>query len=346
MSPLPPFNRRYTLKARPVDLPGPEHFALEELEHPTLAPSEIRVAVHYVALSPWQGQRLKDFSNYTHPFKIGELIDCDILGEVVEVGSAVAGTCGIGQLVTGRLGWQEYAVTTLEHLRLERAEFDPTLWLTAVSSPGLTAYCALDMFARPMPGQSLVVTSAAGAVGGFAVQLGKLAGMHVVGVAGGAAKCAHVVDMLGADACIDYQSDTYRDALKAALPDGAHIVFDTVGGPVADAVFDNIAKYARVVIVGRTRSNNSDRPDLDSVNMRQLWAREASVQGFSRYSYPRQWAFARERMIELCRCGAIGSHHNTVEGFEATPQALHDMLTGKFIGKVLVRYQSAGRAGQ
>ena len=76
MAALPPINRRYTLKSRPSALPGPEHFTVEELEHPALAPLEVRVAIHYVALSPWQGQRLKDFSNYTHPFEIGELIDC------------------------------------------------------------------------------------------------------------------------------------------------------------------------------------------------------------------------------------------------------------------------------
>lgn len=341
MPALPPFSRHYILRSRPIDLPGPLNFEIEQVDHPVLELSEFRVAVRYVALSPWQGQRLKDFSNYTHPFEIGELIDCDVLGEIVESGSAVPNECGVGQIVTGRLGWQEFAVTTAEHVRVESGEFDPTLWLTALSSSGLTAYCAMDMFGRPMPGQSMVVTSAAGAVGGYAVQLGKLAGMHVVGVAGGQEKCTHVVEILSADACVDYRADDYHDQLKSILPDGGHLVFDTVGGPVADVVFDNIAKYATVLIVGRTMSNNSDRPNLDPVNMRQLWAREATVQGFSRYSYPRQWAFARERMMELCRRGAIKSNHNTVMGFEQTPQALHDMLAGKFIEKVLVRYDQA-----
>ena len=111
---------------------------------------------------------------------------------------------------------------------------------------------------------------------------------------------------------------------------------------MADRVFDNIAKNARVLIVGRTASNNSDRPDQDPVNMRLLWAREATVHGFSRYSYPERWAFARDRMIALCAAGRIRANHNEVEGFEQTPQALHDMLAGRFIGKVLVRYAEAG----
>lgn len=338
MPALPPHNRRFVLKSRPAGLPAPENFAIETVDHPPLGAGELRIAVSLAALSPWQGQRLKDFRNYTRPFELGELIDCDVLGEIIEVGAALEGQFRIGQRVTGRLGWQEYAVADPSQVRVEDADFDPTLFLTALSSPGLTAYCAMDMYARPMPGQTMVVTSAAGAVGSFAVQLGRLAGMRVVGVAGGPAKCAHVVDTLGADACVDYRSETYGDTLQQALPAGANLVFDTVGGTVADRVFDNLAKYATVVIVGRTTSNNSDRPDLDPVNMRQLWAREATIQGFSRYSYPRQWAFARERMEELCRQGLIQSHHNTVEGFEATPAALRDMLAGKYIGKVLVRY--------
>ncbi|MEM9060851.1 MAG: NADP-dependent oxidoreductase [Pseudomonadota bacterium] len=333
-------NRRFTLKIRPETLPGPEHFALEEVSHPDFAPGEIRVRALYHALSPWQGQRLKDFKNYTRPFEIGELIDGDVLGEVIEAGADA--NLKPGQLVTGRLGWQDYAVAPAEALVKVSAEFDPTLWLTALSSPGLTAYTALDLFGRCLPGQSMVVTSAAGSVGGYAVQLGKLAGMHVVGVAGGPDKCRHVTDVLGADSCIDHAAEGFAEALSAALPDGAHQVFDTTGGPIADRVFDNIAKHARVLIVGRTASNNSDRPDLDPVNMRLLWAREANVHGFSRYSYPERWAFARDRMMALCRDGRLTANHNTLEGFEILPQALHDMLAGKFIGKVLVRCAERG----
>ncbi|MEM7059440.1 MAG: NADP-dependent oxidoreductase [Pseudomonadota bacterium] len=337
----PEINRRFTLKTRPETLPDAGHFTLDEAVHPDLASGEVRVKALYHALSPWQGQRLKDFANYTSPFQVGDLIDGDVLGEVFE--AAPNADLDVGQLVTGRLGWQDYAVAHPENLMVVTDEFDPTLWLTALSSPGLTAYTALDLFGRCMPGQSMVVTSAAGSVGGYAVQLGKLAGMHVVGVAGGPEKCRHVVEVLGADACMDHRSDSFPDALSAALPDGAHQVFDTTGGPVADAVFANVSKFARVLIVGRTASNNSDRPDLDPVNMRLLWAREATLHGFSRYSYPERWAFALGRMMKLCREGKIRANHNTTHGFENLPHALHDMLAGKYIGKVLVK--SAERQG-
>lgn len=338
MQALPDLNQRIVLESRPKSLPLPENFQIEDVEHPAINPEQVRVRVLMVALSPWQGQRLKDFKNYTKPFEIGELIDCDVLGEVIETGKDVGNTFAVGTRVTGRLGWQRFAVASPSDLLPATGDFAGRLWLTALSSPGLTAYCALDMFAQPMPGQTMVVTSAAGSVGSYAVQLGKLAGMRVIGIAGGEEKCRHVTKQLGADDCIDHSDRMFERDLNFALPDGCHLFFDTVGGPIGDAVFDNLAKYARVLIVGRTVSNNSDQPDLDYVNMRQLWAREASIQCFSRYSYPREWATSRERMMGLCKQGLIKSFDNVVDGFEQSPQALHDMLAGNYTGKVLVRY--------
>ncbi len=332
---IPRTNHRYTLRTRPRDLPADENFAIETVAVAPPGPDEVLVRVLLAALSPWQNQRLKDFANYTEPFAIGELIDCDVLGQVI---AGEAGGFAVGDLVTGRLGWQEVAPARPEQLARVTSAFPDTLWLTALSSPGLTAYSAMDLFGRPMPGQTLVVTSAAGAVGGYAVQLGKLAGMHVVGIAGGVEKCALVQERLGADACLDHRAPDLGDRLAEAAPDGVNLVFDTLGGDIADAVFDHLAKYAIVLIVGRTVSNNSDTPERDAVNMRQLWAHEATIKGFSRYSYPERWAFARERMMALCRAGRIRSIDNVVEGFEATPGALRDMLTGRYTGKVMVRY--------
>jgi len=333
-------NCRFVLASRPETLPDNEHFAIQEVAVTPPAAGELLVRILLVALSPWQGQRLKEFRNYTKPFEIGELIDCDVLGQVIE-GSV--DDIEPGAWVTGRLGWQEYAIARPEQLTVVSDEFDDTLWLSALSSPGLTAYCALDMFARPMPGQTMVVTSAAGSVGSYAVQLGKLAGMRVIGIAGSDSKCALLTEKLGADVAVNYQLDGFQDALKTACDDGVELVFDTVGGASADAVFDNLAKYAKVLIVGRTVSNNSDRPDLDYVNMRQLWAREASIQCFSRYSYPREWAHARERMLDLCRRNQLQAIDNVIEGFENTPVALRDMLAGRYTGKVMVRYADPAR---
>lgn len=334
-------NRRFTLASRPQTLPDASHFAIESV--PIQAPSqdEVLVKTLLVALSPWQGQRLKDFRNYTKPFAIGELIDCDVLGQVIESKSSAISK---GSWVTGRLGWQEYSLATTEQLKVVSDEFEEAVWLSALSSPGLTAYCAMDLFARPMPGQTMVVTSAAGSVGSYAVQLGKLAGMRVVGVAGSDAKCKLVSQQLQVDAMVNYNAEGFAARLADACGEGVDLVFDTVGGEVADSVFDNLNKYATVLIVGRTVSNNSARPDQDYVNMRQLWAREASIQCFSRYSYPQEWAIALVKMQQLYRQGYLKTINNVIDGFEQTPQALHDMLAGKYSGKVMIRYAKADKS--
>ncbi|MEM7254297.1 MAG: NADP-dependent oxidoreductase [Pseudomonadota bacterium] len=287
------------------------------------------------ALSPWQGQRMKDFRNYTRPFEIGELIDGDALGVVI---ASEDPDVEIGARVTGRLGWQEYAVCDTAGLDRADARFPDSHWLTALSSPGLTAYSAFDICARPMPGQTWVVTSGAGAVGGYAVQLGKLAGMRVIAIAGSASKCAYASDTLGADRALCYRVPDFSEQLRAATPEGVHLCFDTVGGSIADTVFDNLAKYASVIIVGRTASNTSDSPGDDPVNMRQLWAREAKVLPYSRYSHDERFAFAKERMMALLAEDKLVTTDTIVDGFESAPDALRRMLSGEFIGKVLVRF--------
>ena len=147
---VPEVNRRFTLKTRPEVLPSDENFNIEKCAIPPTPPGKLLIKTLMVALSPWQNQRMKDFKNYTEPFKIGELIDCDVLGQVVD--GDVDGYLP-GQLVTGRLGWQEYAIASPEQLIAISAEFAETLWLTALSSPGLTAYCCL-LYTSPSPRDS------------------------------------------------------------------------------------------------------------------------------------------------------------------------------------------------
>jgi len=328
-------NRRFVMKTRPNGLPGPEHYELQTVPVPALKPGQVVVKIELAALSPWQGQRSKDFKNYARPFEIGELIDCDILGRIVD--SRCDGL-PVGQRVTGRLGWQEYAVATDDQLQAIGTNFEDSHWLTALSSPGQTAYLAMDTFAWPTPGQTVVVTSAAGAVGCYAVQLARHAGARVIGISGTQSKCEAIVSQLGADVALSFRSPNFANELAQACGDGVDMMFDTTGGPVSDQIFEHLNKYAVVLMVGRTVANNSEDPGTDMVNMRQLWAREAKIHTFSRYSYSAQWSSAQKALGELLANGSIKAIENIVDGFENTPQALHDMLAGNYFGKVLVRY--------
>lgn len=323
------------MKSRPANLPGPENYRIQTCPVPDVNADQALVKIELVALSPWQGQRSKDFKNYTRPFEIGELIDCDILGQVVQSRSDRIRT---GQRVTARLGWQEYAVANAEQLNPVSADFQDSHWLTALSSPGQTAYLAMDTFAWPAEGQTVVVTSAGGAVGNYAVQLARHAGARVIGITGSENKCAAITAKLGADVALSFRAPDFVQQLEHACKNGVDMVFDTTGGPIADQVFEHLNKYGVVLMVGRTVANNSDTPGIDMVNMRQLWAREARIHTFSRYSYADQWSSAQLALGKLLQSGDIKAIENIVDGFENTPRALHDMLAGNYFGKVLVRY--------
>ena len=329
-------NRKFTLSQRPVTLPGPEHFAIVEEPLPELAEGQVRLRLAYAAVSPWQAQRCKNFANYAEPFAFGELISCDMLGQVVE--SKAAGWVE-GDFAMGRLGWQEYADASPATLTKCDPEFSASTWLTALSSPGLSAWFGFADHARPMPGEVCVITSAAGALGSFAVQLAKAAGMRVIGIAGGSKKGEFVTETLGADLCLDYHEPNLQQRLAEAAPDGVHLFYDTVGGATGDTVFANMAKYGRIVLVGRSSANNSDDPGADFANMRMVWALECTVETFSMYSLlPERRVSGRARMAALVRSGQVVAHHTLVDGFENTPQALHDVLAGKLLGKALVRF--------
>ncbi len=328
-------NRRFVLRSRPATLAGPENFALERVPLPAIASGEALVRIEMVALSVWQGMRTKDFKNFVRPFDIGELISCDSYARVVE---SRCTELPVGTAVVGRQGWQDYAVIRPEDVSVAAPEYTGEEWLTALSSPGQTPYLAFSQKVRPMPGETLVVTSAAGALGSYAVQLGGLCGARVVGIAGGSRKRAFVRDQLGADAAIDYRSDSFAEDLAAACPEGVHLYFDTVGGPTADIVSEQLAKRSHILLVGRVSANNSEEPERDMANLRHVWSQEATIHSFSRYAYKAIFAEVSSRLGMLLRAGRLTMYNHLIDGMEETPKVLHDVLAGRYTGKVLVRY--------
>ncbi|MFT5171844.1 MAG: NADPH-dependent curcumin reductase CurA [Gammaproteobacteria bacterium] len=326
------------MRSRPQLLAAAEHFELQRVRTEPLQDGQALVAIEMVALSAWQGMRTKDFKNFIRPFAIGELISCDSFARIIE---SRCDALPVGAAVVGRQGWQDYAVITPADVALVCANFSAAQWLSALSSPGQTPYLAFSQKARPMPGETLVVTSAAGAVGSYAVQLGLLGGMRVVGIAGGAQKTAFVRDTLNADAALDYRAHDFEQALNEACPAGIHIYFDTVGGPIADCVSDLLAKRAQILLVGRVVANNSAAPEQDMANMRHIWSQEATVHAFNRYAYKELYPDVIDRLGELLRAGKLTMHNTVLDGMESTPTALNQLLSGQHIGKVLIRYADA-----
>ena len=328
-------NRQFILKSRPEYLAGPENFDLKISPVLPLKQGEARVAVEMVALSAWQGMRTKDFKNFIRPVDLGELIDCDVFGQIIETKCS---DLPEGVSVVGRLGWQDYAVIKPEQVSIVSKEFSAEEWLTALSSPGQTPYLALSQVARPMPGETLVVSSAAGAIGVYTVQLGLLSGMRVIGIAGGSRKTEFVITKLGAHACVDYKSKSFKADLADACHDGANIYFDLVGGETADAVSENLAKNAKILMVGRVSANNSNDPEWDPANMRHVWSQEATIYAFSRYSYKNLFPSVNAKIGRLLKQKLLKMHNTNFSGFENTPSILNQMLSGQHVGKVLIKY--------
>lgn len=326
------------LRSRPELLAGPENFELQRVPVEPLQDGQALVAVEVAGLSAWQGMRTKDFKNFIRPFDIGELISCDTFSRVIE---SKCDELPVGATVMGRQSWQDYAVVTPKDVKVVSQDYTAEEWMTALSSPGQTPYLAFSQKARPMPGETLVVSSAAGAVGSYAVQLGKIGGTRVVGIAGGPEKCAYVRDTIGADAAVDYKSDTFEKDLADACPDGVNLYFDLVGGPVADAVSEVLALRSHILLVGRVAANNSTTPEQDMANMRHIWSRETTVHAFNRYAYADIYPDVIDRLGALLRAGRLKMHNVVVDGMEATPEFLHQKLAGQHLGKVLVRYADA-----
>lgn len=323
------------LANRPELLAGPENFELQRVKTEPLQDGQAIVGVEMAALSAWQGMRTKDFKNFIRPFDIGELISCDTFARIIE---SKCDALPVGAAVMGRQGWQDYAVVTPENVKVVSDDYTAEEWMTALSSPCQTPYLAFTQKARMMPGETLVVSSAAGAVGSYAVQLGKIGGMRVVGIAGGPEKCAYVKEKIGADTAVNYKSDSFAKELTEACPDGVHLYLDLVGGPVSDEVSKNLALRSHILLVGRVAANNSTTPEKDMANMRHIWSRETTVHAFNRYVYADIYPYVIERLGSLLRAGQIKMHNVVVDGMEATPKFLNQKLAGQHLGKVLVRY--------
>jgi NADPH-dependent curcumin reductase CurA len=326
-------NRRVTMAARPDGFPKDSDFAVDEVEVGEPAPGEVLVRVLWVSVDPYQRGRMSTQRSYAKGLDVGDVITSQSLGEVVE---SHDGRYEPGDLVLGQLGWQEYAVARGGALRKIPEFLDPpTLALHVVGATGMTAYFGLLDVGRPKPGDTVVVSGAAGAVGQVVGQIAKLMGCRTVGIAGGPDKCTDCA-VYGYDEALDYKDEGFRDALKSACSDGVDIYFDNVGGEVSAAVHGRLSVGARIVICGQVSQYNLQRPE-PTFHPGLLIVYRARMEGFLISDYAHRFEEAAMRLARWVAEGKIRWREDVTDGLENAPAAFMGMLRGENRGKALVK---------
>ena len=333
-------NRRIVLAERPSGLPDENTLKLETSSIPSAADGEMLLRTEYLSLDPYMRGRMNDAKSYATPVQIGEQMVGGTVAEVVE--SNLDGYSKGDYVLCGN-GWQDYAVSDgKEVMNLGKDPVNPSWALGIMGMPGFTAYAGLLKIGEPKAGETVVVAAAAGPVGATVGQIAKIKGCRVVGVAGGADKCAHVVDNLGFDACIDHKSDSFAADLKAACPDGIDVYFENVGGKVLFAVLPLMNPFARIPVCGVVSWYNltglPEGPDFSPMIMGTILRMKIKMQGFIIFdNFPGLYPEFAKAMSGWIKEGKIQYKEQVVEGLENAPAALNDVLLGKSFGKVVVK---------
>jgi len=328
-------NRQVTLAARPTGEPVESDFALVESAIPAPEEGEALVRTLWLSLDPYMRGRMNDVRSYARPVEIGGVMSAQGVGEVVESRSR---QWAPGDVVLGPLGWQEYAVASAHALRrVDRNSAPIQTALHVLGMTGLTAYFGLFDVGRPVAGDTVVVSSASGAVGQIAGQLAKIAGCRAVGIAGSPEKVDDLLTMYGYDAGIDYRQEDVREALGRECPHGVDVYFDNVGGKISAAVHRNLAKRARVVICGQIAEYNEMPPRGGPRSLQFTIVRRVQIEGFLVGDFAHLYEPALERLGRWLAEGRLRYREDVVEGLERAPRALIGLLRGENRGKLLVK---------
>jgi len=340
--PTGPVNRRLLLAERPVGKPGLQHFRIERLPIPEPGPGEILLKTEYLSLDPYMRGRMNANAGYAAPVAIGGLMVGQTLSKVT---ASQHPDFAVGDRVVADAGWQDWLLSDGRGLRkLDPAMPQPTLALSALGMPGLTAYVGLLDIGQPKPGDTVVVAAATGPVGSAVGQIARLKGCRVVGIAGGEDKCRMAVEQFGFDACVSHHDDELPRLLAEACPDGIDIYFENTGGAAFEAALPLFNDYARMPLCGQVAwANATSLPagyDLTPRVMRVFLHRRVRLQGFivTDHLDSRFDAFLADMSAWVAE-GHVKVVEDVVDGLEHAPGALSGLLSGYNLGKLLVRVE-------
>ena len=335
-------NLAYTLKSRPAGQVGAEHFERQQLTRPTLQEGEVLVQAQYLSMDPAMRGWLNEGKSYVPPVGIGEVMRALGAGQVVE---SRHDQFHAGDYVTGMLGVQQYCAGDPKTLNLNKV--DPDLvplprYIGALGMPGMTAYFGiLQVLGEPQPGETVLVSGAAGAVGSMVGQIAQIKGARAVGIAGGPDKCREVVEDYGFAACIDYKNEDLHKALKQHCPDGVNVYFDNVGGEILEAALARLAMHGRIIICGAiSQYNNEDNRPYGPRNYLSLLVNRGTMKGMVVFDYRKQYAEAGRQIAQWLSQGQLKVKEHIVEGLDRFPEALDMLFSGGNHGKLVLKVES------
>jgi NADPH-dependent curcumin reductase CurA len=328
-------NHKFTLASRPVGMPKRTDWSYEEETVRELHEGELLIRVLFISLDPAMRGWMNQSRSYVPPVAIGEVMRALAVGQVVASRNP---HFAIGEHFSGTFGVQEYFISEGKGL----TEVDPRVaplptFLNVLGMTGMTAYFGLLETGRPQPGDTVVVSAAAGAVGSVVGQIAKIKGCRSLGIAGGADKCRYLVVDLGFDAAIDYKSGDVAAVLRKSCPQGINIYFDNVGGNILEAALANLARGARIVICGAISQYCNTGPVQGPSNYLSLLVHRATMKGMLVVDYADRYAQAAQEMAGWMAAGTLKSREDIVEGLETFPDTFLKLFKGENLGKLILK---------
>ena len=311
-------------------------FELVEEAIPEIQAGEALVRTQWISLDPTNRGWIREEPSYLPPVAIGEVMRGIGLGRVV---ASRNDAYREGQLVQGLIGWQEWAVVSDAAPLLAVAEVpgvSPSVYLGVLGMTGLTAWVGIKDIGRPQPGETVVVSAAAGAVGSVAGQIAKINGARVVGIAGGGEKCALLTERLGFDAAVDHRAADWHGQLISATAKGIDVDFENVGGEIMEAVFARLNLRARVALCGLISAYNEADAPPGPRSFINLLVQRARLQGFIVLDHLGRMTEAITELSGWMREGKLEALETVVEGFEQLPSAINMLFDGANTGKLVL----------
>ena len=329
-------NHQCILTSRPTGVAQADNFEIIETDSLPLEKGQIRVSNNFLSVEPAMRGWIADADNYSEPVPVGSVMRALAVGEVIESRTV---EYAVGDIVAGWFGWQTEAVVDPGAVvrRVEEHDLPQSLALGILGINGVTAHLAFTTIGKPQPGETVLVSTAAGAVGSAVGQIAKILGCRTVGITGGPEKVEQCKSLFGYDAAIDYRAPGLSEAIADACPAGVDVYYDNTAGAISDAVYPQLALKARIVVCGTASISSWDPWPTGPRLERHLLVKRASMKGFVIFDHMDRYQDSVTTLAGWIRDGKIGYQEDILDGIDACPDALAGLYRGDNKGKRVIR---------